>query len=709
MSSSPLIISVAQLKYRSRDVLPRKIVMKTLLSPAFALMQHLRLWPKFLVVSILFALPALWVGALLLNELNQSIELARQERDGIVQIRQINAALQLMQQHRAQRHVGLAGNKEQLLAARNSETAVGKKLAELQKTVAAQQLGSVTAMINAWHVLQQSWQAVPGDGKPRENYAEQSALIAQLYRLSAQVANQSNLSLDPEVDSHALIALFAQSLPQLTEGISDISGRGAAFIDTGLLQANEDVLLNSATMLAGRDLQRIEGQLDMMLHDNPAFKPILASQAASLGINRAFLQRTKTEVLNSLDQTSGQAFLDAGMAASAQLEQFASACANLLDTTLAARVARKTGHRNALLASVACALLFACWLLGGFYATLAEEVTLLSDAVKRVSAGDLQGTVSSHSIDEIGQLLNAFDGMRVDLSNLVTHIHGSSATIASASQQIAHGNADLSNRTEEQASSIQETSASMAALTRSVQHNDEGAEHASQRAQAAGGVARDGAAAILRLIQTMNGIEQSSKKISDIIGVINGIAFQTNILALNAAVEAARAGEQGRGFAIVASEVRNLAQRSGAAAKEIDHLITSSSQQVAIGSQQVQLAGNKMQDIVDAITSVTDTMQEITRASAEQRSSIEHVNAALRQIDGITQQNSALVEQAAAAAESMYDQARNLTRAVSVFQIAEVHDHAHKNMPDHAHSNPLHHQTAPGVRVALSRIHPRPA
>jgi methyl-accepting chemotaxis protein len=246
-------------------------------------------------------------------------------------------------------------------------------------------------------------------------------------------------------------------------------------------------------------------------------------------------------------------------------------------------------------------------------------------------------------------------------------------TIATASSQIAAGNLDLSSRTEQQASALEETASSMEELTSTVKQNSDNARQAGQLAQSASDVAVKGGAEVAQVVDTMGSINASSKKIVDIIGVIDGIAFQTNILALNAAVEAARAGEQGRGFAVVATEVRNLAQRAASAAKEIKSLIDDSVDKVNIGAKLVDQAGATMQEIVGSIRRVTDIMGEITAASREQTEGIEQVNQAIIQMDETTQQNAALVEEAAAAAASLQDQAGNLVELVSVFKIDGTH------------------------------------
>ncbi|MES2012698.1 MAG: methyl-accepting chemotaxis protein, partial [Pseudomonadota bacterium] len=264
------------------------------------------------------------------------------------------------------------------------------------------------------------------------------------------------------------------------------------------------------------------------------------------------------------------------------------------------------------------------------------------------------------------------DGMNETLEMIVapiTTVKAAIETINTAAKEIAQGNADLSRRTEDQAASLEKTAASMEELSSTVKQNADNAKQANQLAAAASGVAVKGGHAVAEVVATMSAINTSSKKIEDIISVIDGIAFQTNILALNAAVEAARAGEQGRGFAVVAGEVRNLAQRSASAAKEIKELITDSVGKTTEGTKQVENAGSTMQEIVTSVKRVSDIIGEIAAASQEQSLGIEQVNDAIMKMDDVTQQNTALVEEAAAAAESMLDQADELMHAVSVFQL----------------------------------------
>ena len=301
--------------------------------------------------------------------------------------------------------------------------------------------------------------------------------------------------------------------------------------------------------------------------------------------------------------------------------------------------------------------------------SITRPVQRALEVATTVAAGDLTSRIEVTTRDEVGQLLQALKSMNANLARTVGTVQSSTGTINVAASEVAAGSQDLSSRTEQQASSLEETASSMEELTSTVKQNADNARQANVLAEAASTVAARGGAVIGEVVGTMADIDTSAGKIADIIGVIDGIAFQTNILALNAAVEAARAGEQGRGFAVVATEVRNLAQRSAAAAKEIKDLINDSSSKVANGSRLVAEAGATMQEIVDSVRRVTDIMGEISSASLEQTAGIEQINQAVVEMDNVTQQNAALVEEAAAAAEAMKEQAARLSAAMAVFRI----------------------------------------
>jgi methyl-accepting chemotaxis protein len=325
------------------------------------------------------------------------------------------------------------------------------------------------------------------------------------------------------------------------------------------------------------------------------------------------------------------------------------------------------------LAALLCGIGCTWILVRGLLKQLGGEPEYAATIAHRIAAGDLAVAIATKTGDR-SSLLHAMKTMRDSLASIVGQVRNGTDTMATASTQIAAGNLDLSSRTEQQASSLEETASSMEELTSTVKQNADNARQANQLAQSASEVALKGGEVVAQVVETMDGINSSSKKIVDIIGVIDGIAFQTNILALNAAVEAARAGEQGRGFAVVATEVRSLAQRSAAAAKEIKVLIDDSVGKVDAGSALVAQAGSTMEQVVDSVKRVTDIMAEITAASNEQSSGIEQVNQAIAQMDQVTQQNAALVEEAAAAAESLQEQAASLAQVVSAFRLDDAQE-----------------------------------
>jgi len=331
-----------------------------------------------------------------------------------------------------------------------------------------------------------------------------------------------------------------------------------------------------------------------------------------------------------------------------------------------------TQSRTWIIAALGASVVFGVALVLWLSRLLARSLQEAVKVAQTVAAGDLTSRIEVRSMDETGQLLKALNDMKDSLANIVGEVRTGTGAIVGTSRQIASGNLDLSSRTEEQASSLEETASSMEQLTSTVRQNADNARQANQLAVSASGIAVKGGEVVSRVVTTMGAINDSSRKIVDIISVIDGIAFQTNILALNAAVEAARAGEQGRGFAVVAAEVRTLAQRSAAAAKEIKELIDASVGNVEAGSKLVNEAGATMDEVVASVRRVTEIMTEIMEAGQEQSAGIEQVNQAISQMDQVTQQNAALVEEAAAAAESMNDQAGKLNAIVSVFKTGEM-------------------------------------
>ncbi|AYR23349.1 methyl-accepting chemotaxis protein [Herbaspirillum rubrisubalbicans] len=337
--------------------------------------------------------------------------------------------------------------------------------------------------------------------------------------------------------------------------------------------------------------------------------------------------------------------------------------------SLAASNARYEASRIFSISAIIVGLLLACFSWWSLRRAIGEPMQRALRHFDAIASGDLTQPVHVHSSNEMGQLLQGLARMQESLSRTVRAVRGGSEAIATATREIASGNLDLSARTEQQAASLEETASSMEELTSTVKHNADNARQATTLAVNASTIAADGNVVVGQVVQTMEQIRESSSRITDIVSIIDGIAFQTNILALNAAVEAARAGEQGRGFAVVATEVRALAQRSSSAAKEIKDLIMHSVERVQAGSELVGQAGDTMSDVIQAVQRVTDIMSEISAASNEQSAGIDQVSRAVTQMDEATQQNAALVEQASAAAKSLQQQAQALMQEVAIFRV----------------------------------------
>ncbi|MDQ7970371.1 MAG: methyl-accepting chemotaxis protein [Oxalicibacterium faecigallinarum] len=643
-----------------------------LLIPITGLMQRLRLLPKFMLLLAVFAIPLGLTTTLLMNELGKSIAQAQQERVGIQHLQSLQGVIEQAQLLRATRHMSVMGNGNALGRAKDLQAALGAQLDAFEQL---QQAEPALYAKPEWEKLRSSWQSLQGKltQTDRKHYGDYTDFIRQLHALQGVIADRAHLSNDPEVSTYYLAMLVTKEMPRIAEGIMEMAGRGAAYIDSGLLEANEEGLLGSIALVTGRDLGAWREQIEALKKNGVDESALTAAMQANDQAS-AFLQRASNEVLSSVDQTSGDQFLQAGSLSVQAINAASTDLSATLDQLLAKRIAHDTRDASVIVLVIACVLLIAACFLLGFYRSFSQDMQRLHTVIQQVAQGDLAQSATTKGKDELAQLLIACSRMRVGLTDMVRRVRRGSDTIAVASQEIASGNLDLSTRTEEQASSLEQTASAMTELTQTVRQNAVRAQQASQRAQVASHIAGQGGELVEQAVTTMSVIRQSSRQISEIVGVVDSIAFQTNILALNAAVEAARAGQQGKGFAVVASEVRNLAQRSAVAAREIKELIETSEANVASGSKQVDQAGQTMAEIVRSIRDVTSFMEEIADASEEQQRGIEHISQALLQMDDITQQNAALVEQAAAAAESMREQALTLSQAVAVFKLDEAKD-----------------------------------
>jgi methyl-accepting chemotaxis protein len=396
---------------------------------------------------------------------------------------------------------------------------------------------------------------------------------------------------------------------------------------------------------------------------------LAASPSHDIKVSAEFLVKLQSAISakNSIDTImplkSDINFIDSAL--TAKIEEVKTQLSKLVDDD-----AKSTQKKNRISTTVALiTLLLLAFIIRRLVNNVTKPLALAVVAARHVAEGDLTSNIAVSRNDEIGELQQALFAMNEALIMIVSDVRSASEEIANGTDELVSGNTDLSNRTSHQAASLEETAASITQLTTAIGHNADNSQLANELALSASGVAVKGGKLVGQVVETMNMINDSSRKVSEIISVIEAIAFQTNILALNAAVEAARAGEQGRGFAVVAAEVRNLAQRTATAAKEIKVMIGNSVEKVTSGTELVKVAGETMREIVTEVGRVTEMMAKIQAASAEQKDGIEHVNEAVNQMDDMTQQNAALVEQAAAIATSVHDQTRILTDAVEKFKI----------------------------------------
>jgi methyl-accepting chemotaxis protein len=636
--------------------------------------RNLRFAHKFLLISLLAGLMLALPTVIFVRGNLERIASAKLEVSGLAPIKDVMKLTQLSQQHRGLSAGVLAGNEAQATARQAKAVEVSQSYAQAQTSVAAlgnAKLDALVAQIGSdWTALSAAVGSKSIAGP--QSFARHTALIADQLALSEDIVNATGIALDPNAAGYYLQSAVLQYMPRVTEGLGQMRARGNALLAKGSATPEDKVRLEALGGGIRVSMQAARKAIELAIVANPALGSVVsdaltkAVSATDEGLRLADEKIIRAEALNHPPAEYFAATTKIIDVQFGLINVAFEALRQQLDNTVASIQSRL------LLSSIVVAAMtaLAVWVMVVITATTISSVNLALSLAKGVASGDLSQQIVARGSDEMGHLLQALASMQSSLSNVVTTVRSGSEGVATASAEIAQGNSDMSGRTESQASALEQTAASMEELSGTVRQNADSARSANQLALSASSVAAKGGDVVAQVVDTMKGINESSRKISDIIQVIDGIAFQTNILALNAAVEAARAGEQGRGFAVVASEVRSLAGRSADAAKEIKALINASVERVEHGTALVDQAGTTMNEVVTSIRRVTDIMGEISAASNEQALGVAQVGEAIKQMDEVTQQNAALVEEMAAAASSLKNQASDLVDAVSVFRLA---------------------------------------
>ena len=635
---------------------------------------QLRLAQKFTLLGLLTLAMVAFPSALYLKQTITDVRQAHRQADGVPVLMALNMVIQHTQVHRGLSAGVLSGNEgmqqRRVTAKEAVNQALGNAAALLaQNDAPVQEQQRLQKWQTTWQALEQA--VASNKVEVADSFARHTDLIAELMMINEELLVAYRLQSNEDPANVALLQAALVQAPQLTEGVGQMRAMGTGFLTQAFLSVDDRGAFRALISQTATFQKQVGRFIQRAMTLNPAYEQELGG-----------LVKTATELLNESNHLARTEVLEIDL-----LQYPASDYFNKLTQTIEAiNAVRISGadrlaqvldanadkQRNVLITlSVlqTVLLIAAVWLALLFVRSITQPLRRAVDLALAVADGNLQGADQTPDRNEIGELIAAQQQMRARLRPIVQQVRHGSDAVALASAEIAQGNQDLSARTESQASALEQTAASMEELSATVRHNADSAQQASQLTQTAHSIASQGGQMVGQMVQTMQGIHDSSRKMGDIIGVIDSIAFQTNILALNAAVEAARAGEQGRGFAVVASEVRSLAGRSAEAAKEIKRLIDDSVQRVGAGNALAQQTGETMQEMVGAIGKVNTIVSAISNASREQAEGVIQVGEAITQMDQVTQQNAALVEEMAAAATSLNSQSQELVQAISIFQV----------------------------------------
>lgn len=634
---------------------------------------NIRIWQKLLLLGVIAAVLCAVPTYLYVSIANKEIRDTLTEIRGLTPAGELARLIQPLQVHRDAAAALLSGDRALSNLRATKEKEVTGAFAKVRAAIPE----SAAPLIKKLDKAEADWsklaKAIKDQSFPvEESYNGHTKLIASVIDLVESTADYYGLTLDPEANAYHLVIWAAVELPRLTEAMGRLRATGTAIL--GIKQATAEERVTIATMLERtRDgLADSRDQIQKILEANGGTLPNVESAAMNaqnesqklVGITDLEFMRIEVLRYNAADYLKmGTTAIDA---------QFALIAATHveIERILRERVSAKRWTMATLLGMIALLVLIGAVAMMWMMRTITRPLNEAIGDADAIAAGRLDATIVNIGLDEVGQLRKAMRHMQRNLAHIVFSIRENSESVANASREIAQSTRDMSARTESQASSLEQTAASMEELSTTFQKNDQSSQHVTELTAQAAAAAEQGGAVVGKVTRTMQEIDVSSKKIAEIIGVIDSIAFQTNILALNAAVEAARAGEQGRGFAVVASEVRALAQRSGQAAKEIRTLISDSVKKVQTGTREATESGKAMDDILAAVRKVAETMTAMQNVRADQRLGVAQVTRAVEQMNQGTQQTAAMVEEIAATADLLSDQAEHLSASVAAFKLA---------------------------------------
>jgi methyl-accepting chemotaxis protein len=627
-------------------------------APGVRLFSRMHFKAKAAMVSGMFLVPVLALGWSFYADKSASIAFSAKERLGVAYARDLMPTLKLAVQQRATAGAPAAADVRGQLAAQLKVLAVTEA-----------RLGAELGTAPQFAKLTEAAQGVSAHGAKADAAASDAhtRFIAALLDVLGQATDGSNLILDPDIDTYYLMDLSTTRVPQLIELTARMQLAGAQALGAEASPGAMRVLADRMPLVEYHEDQVRIG-LAKITTATPELTGTLRAESAVKEL-RGFVELSRNSFFGEGAKGDKAAYKDASQRSIDAQFEFSTRLFDDLDRLIEKRIAGMAWVRDVTTLVVALALAAGIYLFYCFFLVTRGGLREVQMHLQAMTAGDLTTCPQAWGRDEQAQLMGTLGDMQASLRGIVSKVRGSSEKIVHASSEIAASAMDLSARTEQASSNLEQSAASMEKISATIQHASDNAQEAASVAVANSGVAVRGGEVIGRVVSTMQEIHASSNKISDIIGVIDGIAFQTNILALNAAVEAARAGEQGRGFAVVAGEVRSLAQRSAQAAKEIKGLIASSVERVDSGTRVVEGAGLTMQELVGSAKRMSDLLREISLSARQESAGVNQVGLAVKQLDRMTQQNAALVEQTASAASSLKDQAVDLVSEVAKFRL----------------------------------------